>query len=288
MSILIPKKIHTEFKDIIQGQNIKNSNIIQDKNVKIPKIIHQTYISFKKIPKNWVNTPTSWKMHNPQWEYKFWSDEDNRKLCQEKFPWFLETYDSYKYPIQRADAVRYMILYTYGGVYIDLEYYCQKPIDIFFIQESELYLLNSPNDNIFSSDTITNSFMASKKGSKFWIYLLEKMVEYANNPSPLWLTKHIYVMYTTGPACVTKCFRNYSEINSVSFLPQNLLFPSKCNVCSEKPCTTDEAYIVVLEGSSWCDSDSDFLKRTYCNPKLFLTVVSIGILIIIYFIYYKQ
>jgi hypothetical protein len=127
--------------------------------------------------------------------------------------------------------------------------------------------------------------MASKKGSKFWIYMLEKMIEYSSNPSPLWFSKHIYVMYTTGPACLTKCFRNYSEKENVSFLPQSLLFPTKCNVCSEKPCTTDEAYIIVLQGSSWCGEDSDFFKKTYCNPKTFLTVILAVIIIVIYIIY---
>lgn len=38
-----------------------------------------------------------------------------------RYPWFLETFDSYPYPIQRADAIRYFVLHHFGGIYIDLD-----------------------------------------------------------------------------------------------------------------------------------------------------------------------
>jgi len=38
-----------------------------------------------------------------------------------RYPWFLETWDSYPFPIERADAIRYFALVHYGGIYIDLD-----------------------------------------------------------------------------------------------------------------------------------------------------------------------
>ena len=38
-----------------------------------------------------------------------------------RYPWFLETFDNYQFPIQRADAIRYFVLAHYGGIYIDLD-----------------------------------------------------------------------------------------------------------------------------------------------------------------------
>ena len=38
-----------------------------------------------------------------------------------EYPWFLETFQNYRYPIQRADAIRYFVLAHYGGTYIDLD-----------------------------------------------------------------------------------------------------------------------------------------------------------------------
>lgn len=58
----------------------------------------------------------------PEFTHILWDDKMARDLILEKYPWFLETYDSYSSNIQRADAARYFILYTYGGLYADLDY----------------------------------------------------------------------------------------------------------------------------------------------------------------------
>lgn len=42
-------------------------------------------------------------------------------LTPSRYPWFLETFDGYPYPIQRADAIRYFVLHHFGGIYIDLD-----------------------------------------------------------------------------------------------------------------------------------------------------------------------
>lgn len=51
-------------------------------------------------------------------EHRFWTDDNIRQLIQKQYPWFLDTFDEYPYPIQRVDAGRYFILYHYGGVYL--------------------------------------------------------------------------------------------------------------------------------------------------------------------------
>jgi inositol phosphorylceramide mannosyltransferase catalytic subunit len=45
----------------------------------------------------------------------------SREFIAKEYPWFLETFDGYKYPIQRADSIRYFVLVHYGGIYIDLD-----------------------------------------------------------------------------------------------------------------------------------------------------------------------
>ncbi len=50
-------------------------------------------------------------------------------FVKENYPELYETYKGYKYPIQRCDAFRYMVLYKYGGIYIDLDIGCKKRLD---------------------------------------------------------------------------------------------------------------------------------------------------------------
>jgi len=53
--------------------------------------------------------------------FQLWTNEKSRDFIAAEYPWFLETFDGYKYPIQRADSIRYFVLAHYGGTYIDLD-----------------------------------------------------------------------------------------------------------------------------------------------------------------------
>ena len=66
----------------------------------------------------------SWRRNHPGWEYRLWTDTQNREFIRTRYPDFLVRYDSYPYHIQRVDAVRYFILYTFGGLYVDLDFEC--------------------------------------------------------------------------------------------------------------------------------------------------------------------
>lgn len=37
------------------------------------------------------------------------------------YSWFLSTWDNYPFAIERADAIRYFVVYHFGGLYIDLD-----------------------------------------------------------------------------------------------------------------------------------------------------------------------
>lgn len=114
-----------------------NSGTINDRPQLIPKIIHQTYIN-ESIPEIWQEPQQTCLDLHPDYEYKLWTDKKAREFIaneyattpqpQEhqaltilRYPWFLETFDGYPYPIQRADAIRYFVLHHFGGIYIDLD-----------------------------------------------------------------------------------------------------------------------------------------------------------------------
>jgi mannosyltransferase OCH1-like enzyme len=90
----------------------------------IPRKIHQIWLG-SELPeeyKKWTNT---WKMFNPEWEYKLWGDKDvdglnlpNRKL-----------YDSIRNKGQQSDFLRYHILNQFGGIYVDTDFECLKSFD---------------------------------------------------------------------------------------------------------------------------------------------------------------
>lgn len=97
-------------------------------NCSIPNIIHQTWKS-EMVPSSIQGYVKSWLRLHPQYEYRFWTDDQNLELLKKHYPWFVPTYQAYSSPGQRADAIRYFILYHFGGLYVDADFEALKPAD---------------------------------------------------------------------------------------------------------------------------------------------------------------
>lgn len=239
----------------------------------IPKIIHQTYKSISQLPEIWKDTPSKWKQFHPDWKYMFWSDDDCRTLVQDNFPWFLETYDNYEYNIQRADAIRPIILYLFGGLYVDCDIQPVKAFDDLFYINYELYLIRTPNN-----DVVSNCFMASKRGVNFWLRVVEEMKNRSENPSPFLFGKHWQVMYSTGPMMLDYVYNHEKNIKAY-FLPRELILPSECGTCSDKPCSTQLGYTKLLEGCSWISFDTTIYNGVMCYYQYILLVIGLVFLV---------
>ena len=92
----------------------------------VPRILHQSWKT-SDIPDAWRNAQQSCKIihQGAGYEYRLWTDVDAEGLIAANYSWFLSTYKSYPHDIQRADAARYFILHNHGGIYLDLDIYCQ-------------------------------------------------------------------------------------------------------------------------------------------------------------------
>lgn len=67
--------------------------------------------------------------------------------------------------INRVDLARYLILYKYGGFFIDLDMECLKPLDRFTQFGGLIVAKMSDNDTqSYAEHNIPNSWMASTKG----------------------------------------------------------------------------------------------------------------------------
>ena len=75
----------------------------------ISKNVHQIWGN-DPLPEKYKLYRESFMKHHKDWKYKMWSMEECRQLIEEKYNYFLKTYDSYKFDIQRCDAARVFIL----------------------------------------------------------------------------------------------------------------------------------------------------------------------------------
>ena len=98
----------------------------------IPKIIHQVFWNFKGkeikeielFATNVDITKTYCDLNN--YEHKMWNLKDCEELICEHYPEYIELWNEFRYPIQKCDFIRYLILHRYGGFYLDCDV---KPID---------------------------------------------------------------------------------------------------------------------------------------------------------------
>ena len=253
----------------------------------IPKIIFQTWKTHE-IPLKWLSGQESIRQYMPDWLHIIMDDVENREFIKTYFYNFLPYYDAFKYPIQRADAIRYAFLYIHGGLYIDMDYEFKNNVN-YIIENSlqnkgldvDVFLAKSEtHDNFYK-----NSIIISKPGCILWLMMIEHM----KTPNP-WsmIFPQLGVALTTGSLALTKQVKLLKSTDSTFVfgeLPRSQVNP--CTICdNEKTCEIKnmEADIIQLSGSTWC---SNIFNTTciyvYCNRYwIIVTIILIIISICIY------
>ncbi|MBT4522764.1 MAG: hypothetical protein HOC23_22420 [Halieaceae bacterium] len=171
----------------------------------IPKIIHQTWKD-DHLPPDYARNQAGLQALHPDWQYRLWSDNDNRQFIADQYSWFLATYDSYAHTIERVDAVRYFILLSYGGVYLDLDMECLRPFDALFDRLGTPYfgMLALPT---LEHSIIGNAFMAAPPGHPFFRYLTRRLSSIRGQD-----VTHRDVFNNTGPDMLARELAAFSQL----------------------------------------------------------------------------
>ncbi|KAL3864727.1 hypothetical protein ACJMK2_006384 [Sinanodonta woodiana] len=83
---------------------------------RIQKILHQKWNTIN-IPIQFRDYVKSFIDNHPTWQYMFWTDQSTRHFIQDHFSNLLSLYDNFGNPLNRADSMRYMLLFYYGRKY---------------------------------------------------------------------------------------------------------------------------------------------------------------------------
>lgn len=189
---------------------------------KIPKIIHQTWKT-NDLPIQFKHLTKTWKTFMPDWDYILWTDEMNRNFVAKYFPDFLQKYDSYPKNIQRADAIRYLLLKHYGGLYVDIDFECLDNIE-FLLENADFIAGKEPQwhaERFGMSTIICNAFMASTPENNFISFLYEKLIDYPITPKP----QPIDILNSTGPFLLTNAYNEFPYKKHVRILESETIYP---------------------------------------------------------------
>lgn len=93
----------------------------------IPKIIHQIWLGTNPIPTEWMKTVEDFA-DKYGYKYMLWKESSIGELGIDEFPGLSTLYDTFKKHLAgKADIIRLLVLYKYGGVYIDADTVIMKP-----------------------------------------------------------------------------------------------------------------------------------------------------------------
>ena len=168
------------------------------------KIVHQSWKS-KVLPITYKKNQLILKKYLKDCKFILWTDEDNNRFIEEKYPDFLKIYNSYKNKINKIDSVRFFYLYEYGGLYIDLDVLLHKDITPLLDNKCCMFSQDS-NNSIYSMNDldfyIDSMCMYSEPKNKFIGDIIEKL--YSNEP--IKIDCDIDNVFITGPGMVTNLY----------------------------------------------------------------------------------
>lgn len=91
-----------------------------------PAIVHQIWMQgWDQRPPKFENNIQQLHALNPEFQFRTWDDDQLAAECEKLGPEFAAKYRSFHHMISRVDYGRYVLLYLYGGISLDLD---MKPL----------------------------------------------------------------------------------------------------------------------------------------------------------------
>ena len=121
----------------------------------IPQFIYQTYPKGLDLPEPFKENIKKICLLNPSWSYRLFDDDQMRKFIFTNYDKrMVDLYDLINpvYGPARADFFRYLLLYSKGGIYLDIKASVQKSFD----------------QIIFESDTFVTSHWDAARINHGW------------------------------------------------------------------------------------------------------------------------
>lgn len=194
----------------------------EDEKIKEQKIPKQVFLTYKddyeNLPEIIKSNIEYTKNRNPEYDIKYYSDNEAEIFIKENFPQYLEHYKTLIPGAYKADLLRLLLLYKYGGVYNDIGHKYLVPIDNVIGSESLLVCKDNPYRQDLPGYYLHNAIIGSTPEHPMIKKAIEVIVEnienelYGENP-----------LEPTGPGALGKAFnihfkRNHNEKINVGML----------------------------------------------------------------------
>ena len=196
-------------------------DIVPNSPARIPKIVHQVWFDYSHPDNTGVEFPANvvveWRDNcrrlNPDFEFKVWSFSEAEALIQAKYQFMWETWKAMEpWWIKQADTIRYLVLYEFGGIYMDMDMSCEGSLDS-IIDDTSLAIHHGCARN---GEYAHNSIMASAPGHWFWPNTFIEIINHVQDSvlsatGPHMLIRTVYRVFGSKAETITEEGYSYQE-----------------------------------------------------------------------------
>lgn len=179
----------------------------------------------------------------------------------------MDTWDNYAFPIQRADSIRYFVLYHYGGIYLDMDTWCNETLPI------HKFISGTVKDYALFKSTIptgvSHDLLITSANHPIYAAAIAQLPDF-NAITRVWARwqPHCAVMISAGPMFLTMVLKEY-------LLKQPSLPSATVGVVNA---TELAPYMTDLESSTWHRADTKVLMWIGNRPYTWFGMGAIGLL----------
>ena len=198
----------------------------------IPKILHHIWVG-SELPDAEKLNITSWRARHPDWEHRLWGDEHTGDWKTHDVPELRNRnlYDRAEELVPpdavgqfRSDVARYEILFDHGGLYVDTDTVCLRPIDDLLDGLTERGKV--PGGHAWAAmedrNWVGNTYLAAERRTDVFAELVSRLPEnVASAPRTVWWRPN----KLSGPKYLTPIWRKHRQHTS----PSRLFFPYSYN-----------------------------------------------------------
>lgn len=236
-----------------------------------PKIVHQIWFDFGtkdlSAQHKFLIEHTKKQSIESGFEYNLWTYEMAQKLISQHYPYFVYFFfKKSKFNIIKCDFFRYVLMYHFGGLYIDLDFYILKPLNELYsdIQHNKLSIDSKSatvilteewyNSAFLNNGSFHNGFLLSIAKQMFWFDLLSDINILIDDVKDFKINQDVWDK--TGTCKLRKHFFTEKLKNStIAYLPHYFMCPYKCIEKKTKEtllCSNANIIPYDLRKSDWC------------------------------------
>jgi len=153
-----------------------------------PATLHRVHLTEGQAvsSSNYSEAIASCHQLHPKWTHITWTDEAGAAFLRQYYPALWTHYTNYPRTVQKANILRYAVLEHYGGVYLDMDITCLRPLD-------SLRRLPFLAPAAFPAG-VSNGFMVSRAQHP----LLKQALDGVITSHLRWGLPYVEIMLTTG------------------------------------------------------------------------------------------